>query len=96
MLPARYKVLLGVMFAGIAAVIWTSLYGTYSVVGAATIEGVQARYFIPLMLPLLYIFVNNRIKFRWDQVWYYRILFLGVSALNIYGIYEYILRATCF
>ena len=95
-LPARYKVLLGVMFAGIAAVIWTSLYGTYSVVGAATIEGVQARYYIPLMLPLLYIFVNNRIKFRWDPVWYYRILFLGVSALNIYGIYEYILRATCF
>ncbi len=95
-LSAGYKVLIGVMFAGLAAVIWTSLYGTYSVVGASSIEGVQARYYIPLILPLLYIFVNNRIKFRWDEVWYYRILFLGAAGLNIYGIYEYILKATCF
>lgn len=51
-----YKLLLAVMIFGVVCVIWTSLYGTFSVVGAAAIDGVQARYYIPLMLPFLYLF----------------------------------------
>ena len=37
-----YKLLLAVMIFGVVCVIWTSLYGTFSVVGAAAIDGVQA------------------------------------------------------
>lgn len=89
-----YKGLLAFMIFGVVCVIWTSLYGTYSVVGASAIDGVQARYYIPLMLPFLYLFGNNRLRFRWSSEWYYRILFVGISLLNIYGIYENILKTT--
>jgi len=89
-----YKGLLAVMIFGIACVIWTSLYGTYSVVGSATIDGVQARYYLPLMLPFFCLFGNNRIKFKWSSEWYYRILFMAIAVLNIIGIYQNILMKT--
>ena len=91
-----YKLLLAVMIFGVVCVIWTSLYGTFSVVGAAAIDGVQARYYIPLMLPFLYLFGNRKLVWKGSRVWYYRVLFLGAALLNGYGIYQYILKATLF
>jgi len=93
-LSPRYKGLVAFMFFGIACVIWTSLYATYSKVGAGSIAGVQARYYIPLMLPFMYLFGNNKLKFKWNSEWYYRILFIVVSLLNIYGIYTNIIMKT--
>ena len=84
------------MIFGVVCVIWTSLYGTFSVVGAAAIDGVQARYYIPLMLPFLYLFGNRKLVWKGSRVWYYRVLFLGAALLNGYGIYQYILKATLF
>ena len=75
-----YKLLLAVMIFGVVCVIWTSLYGTFSVVGAAAIDGVQARYYIPLMLPFLYLFGNRKLVWKGSRVWYYRVLFLGGRA----------------
>lgn len=37
---------------GVTAVVWTSMYVSYTAVGADLIQGVQGRYFIPLFLPL--------------------------------------------
>ena len=42
-----------VMCFGLSAVIWTSMYVSYTPVGADVIKGVQGRYFTPLFLPLL-------------------------------------------
>ena len=67
-----------------------------AVVGAAAIDGVQARYYIPLMLPFLYLFGNRKLVWKGSRVWYYRVLFLGAALLNGYGIYQYILKATLF
>ena len=38
---------------GIVVLIWTALYLTFTPVGSNTIEGVQNRYFLPLLAPLL-------------------------------------------
>lgn len=47
----RYVFLNLILCFGLSAIIWTSMYVSYSVVGADVIEGVQGRYFIPLFLP---------------------------------------------
>ena len=38
---------------GVAAVVFTSMYVSYTAVGSDKILGVQGRYFIPLFLPFL-------------------------------------------
>ena len=38
---------------GVAAVVFTSMYVSYTAVGSEQIPGVQGRYFIPLFLPFL-------------------------------------------
>ena len=48
-----YTLLMLLMCFGVSAVIWTSMYVSYTAVGADTILGVQGRYFIPLFLPFL-------------------------------------------
>ena len=89
-----YKGLIAFMFFGVACVIWTSLYATFCEVGADKISGVQARYYIPLMLPFMYVFANNKLKFKWSSEWYYRILFVGVALLNTYIIYVKVIMKT--
>ena len=45
---------------GLSAIIWTSMYVSYTAVGADVIEGVQGRYFIPLFLPFFSCFFLKR------------------------------------
>lgn len=45
---------------GLSAIIWTSMYVSYTAVGANVIEGVQGRYFIPLFLPFFSCFFLKR------------------------------------
>jgi len=46
---------------GTAAIVYTSMYVSYTAVGADVIEGVQGRYFIPLFLPALSCLFFNRV-----------------------------------
>lgn len=41
-----------VLLTGVVVLIWTALYLSFTPVGLTTINGVQARYFLPLLLPL--------------------------------------------
>ncbi|MGN1268510.1 MAG: DUF2142 domain-containing protein [Candidatus Aphodocola sp.] len=41
-----------VLLMGVVVLIWTALYLSFTPVGLTTINGVQARYFLPLLLPL--------------------------------------------
>ncbi|MBE5870278.1 MAG: DUF2142 domain-containing protein [Lachnospiraceae bacterium] len=47
----KYVILNLIMCFGVTAIVWTSMYVSYTAVGADVIEGVQGRYFIPLFLP---------------------------------------------
>jgi uncharacterized membrane protein len=47
----KYIILNLIMCFGVTAIVWTSMYVSYTAVGADVIEGVQGRYFIPLFLP---------------------------------------------
>lgn len=53
--------MLGIYFV-IMCFIYLSMYLSFTPVGANTINGVQPRYFIPLLLPILYCFSSKKLK----------------------------------
>lgn len=61
-LQRKHRLLIaGVVFL-ITCFIWTSMYISFTPVGADTINGVQGRYFIPIILPLLLLFQTGKIE----------------------------------
>lgn len=61
-LAKKYRILLLIGVAGIVLFIWTSLYLVFTPVGLYTINGVQNRYFLPLLFPLLFALQPKCIK----------------------------------
>ena len=86
-LNVKNKVLLFIFIALIIAGIWGSLYVSFTPVGSVTINGVQNRYFIPLILPLLLLLSSNNVKVRLnDKAIYnmYSALLFVVMALTLF------------
>lgn len=61
------KAVLGVLLVGMYVLIPTALYLSFTEVGSSTIEGVQPRYYICLLLPLLLILVPNKKRKKIDN-----------------------------
>ncbi len=91
-LSAKYKVLYYLMIFGVSAIIWTSMYVSYTAVGSQMIEGVQARYFIPLFLPFCYCIYNSKFKCRISEAIYNKLLIGSVVSLNLIAIYVLALK----
>ncbi|MBD5545389.1 MAG: DUF2142 domain-containing protein [Lachnospiraceae bacterium] len=89
----KYIVLNLIMILGTAAIVWTSMYVSYTAVGADSIAGVQGRYFIPLFLPFFSCFFQNKCKVPFGKVWVNRIGFFIMGGLNLYMITELVLVA---
>lgn len=47
----------------VVGLIWTAMYLSFTTIGNTTIGGVQARYYLPVLLPVSYALYGNRIKF---------------------------------
>jgi Predicted membrane protein len=75
------------------ALVLTALYITFTPVGKLSIDGVQGRYFAPLVLPLLLLFQTNKIKcdFSKEQLNSIAVLssffVLSVSVIKIFAEY---------
>ncbi|WP_099469148.1 DUF2142 domain-containing protein [Konateibacter massiliensis] len=95
-LAAKWKVLLGVMAFGMASLIWTGLYVTFTKVGANYISGVQGRYYIPFILPLMFVFKNNKCKLNISTEVFHKAVFAILIFINLYGTYVYFLKPHCF
>jgi uncharacterized membrane protein len=65
------KTVMGAVFAAVSILVFTLLYACWNPVGAPLIEGVQSRYFIPVV-PLLCMLFSNRTlstnRFHWKLV----------------------------
>ena len=83
----KYMVLILIMLFGTSAIVWTSMYASYTTVGADEIRGVQGRYFIPMFLPLAICFVNSRWESRLTQPVRSRIMLGVMTVLNFMMIY---------
>lgn len=58
------RVVNGIAVVCSVALVWIAMYLAFTPIGADAIEGVQARYFIPLLLPAAYTLWNNRIQIK--------------------------------
>jgi len=81
---------------GIIVLIWTAMYLAFTPVGELTINGVQNRYFIPLLFPLILITLsNNKIKCNIDNKKYDSIIILLISIILLYSVYTSFLTCFC-
>ena len=83
----------GVLFSILA--IWGAMYVTFTPVGASSIGGVQARYFIPLMLPVGFLLWNDRIVMKIKELAYARIVLSGVLLLMGQCVWQLVITNRC-
>ncbi len=84
-LKAVQRIIIFLVCAFTVALIWTALYISYTVPGSQFIQGVQGRYYIPLLY-LVYMVINtNKIQCGIDKSWY---------NVCVSGIIVFILSAT--
>lgn len=95
-LATKWKILIGIMAFGMASLIWTGMYLTFTGVGETHINGVQGRYYIPFILPLMFLFKNNKINLKVSTEMFHKIVFSIIIFINLYGTYVFILKPLCF
>lgn len=71
-----------IIFLMIVALIYTSLYVQWTKLGYSIIEGIQARYFIPILPLVLLVVNNNKIVFSENLSKRYLLLFILFFNLN--------------
>lgn len=81
-LDKKFKIALAILLVMIWCLIWTALYLQWTPVGHNSIEGVQSRYFLPLLFPLLILFVPYGKKKKVDVKHYIYIIPLLILAYS--------------
>lgn len=90
------KIMICLSSIGVIILIWTALYLSFTPVGLNTINGVQARYFIPFIFPLLICCQSKDVKNKINEQKYNSMIFLITSSIMLITIYKLILKALCF
>lgn len=81
--------------AGTICLIWSALYLAFTPVGQQSIAGVQARYYIPIMMPFFLAFNSKRIVSKISPGIYTSIIY-GCSILLFFGaVFENIFKVCC-
>lgn len=75
--------------------VWGAMYLCFTPVGASSIGGVQARYFIPIMVPIGYFFWNNRIAIQMKELNYNRIILGGILLLMGECVWQLVIVNRC-
>ena len=78
----KEKVIILLILFAIIGEIWLSLYLSFTPVGSETINGVQNRYFIPLLLPLLLLLKSDKIKVNLSTEVLYKIFSIGLILVT--------------
>lgn len=72
----------GIVLISTVLLIWLAMYLTFTPIGNDGVEGVQARYFLPLFLPTAYTVWNDKVIVRIPRLRYYQIA-LGATLLLV-------------
>lgn len=78
------------------AFVWGTLYLSFNTVGATVINGVQGRYFIPLLFIFYFLLRRKAIKNTMNPVYYHYIVFGCVLYILYKTFYDCILLPYCF
>ena len=89
-----FKGVLYFLVFGVMCLIWTSMYLSYTEVGKTVMAGVQGRYYIPLLFPVLFALSLNKVYVSWNKVRYSMICSLVSAFIIFYSIWE-ILISQC-
>ena len=94
-LENKNKILAIIALLLIVILIWTALYLSFTPVGLNKINGVQARYFIPLLFLLLISLQNHKISINISEHQFNIIIVICTILINITSIYKLLLLPFC-
>ena len=77
------------------ALTWTSMYLAFTPVGSGSIQGVQARYYLPVLLPFFMLFNTKKIKVDFNDTIYTKLVLSVPVVLCFLSIYKAILAPYC-
>ena len=80
-----------ILSAGTLCLVCTALYISFSSVGAETIDGVQPRYLLPMMLTSLLMLKPNYIRNPIPDKWYHGMMLLGMCVVSLIGMHPLLL-----
>ena len=71
--------------------VWLAMYLTFTPIGDASIQGVQARYFLPLFFPFACMVCSNNISLKISRLHYYQLALGGSLVLCAECIYKFLI-----
>lgn len=80
---------------GVTVLIWTALYLDFTPVGSGTIQGVQARYYLPMFLSYIVMLFTNKIECRWNNKKYTTVMMMAVLLIWCQLLYTKFLIPYC-
>lgn len=80
---------------GVACLIWTSMYLSFTEVGRDVIAGVQGRYYIPLLFPALFALSFNKFNSSYDKGKYNLVCMFVSGFIIFYSIWEVVIVQCC-
>lgn len=86
-----FKLILAALVFVVLCLIWTSMYLSYTEVGKTVMAGVQGRYYIPLLFPVLFSLSFNKVSTGWDKKKYSLVCSLISAFIIFYSIWEILL-----
>lgn len=95
-LKNNHRCLIVLDLLGVILLVWTALYLSFTPVGLNTINGVQARYFIPFIFPLIICFQSRNIKNKIAEKRYNTMIFALMNLVVLLSIYEIVLKVFCY
>ena len=87
-LPVKERVLTGISIFFVVFLVLLSMLIAWTPISSEFIEGVSGRYFIPVLLPLLMIFRNNKIVIKDETKRNIIFLFILINAISLLKIFS--------
>jgi uncharacterized membrane protein len=84
----KIKALMIAIYLGTIALIATALYVSFTPLKSVTINGVQPRYLIPLIFPLLYVLGSGRVRNPMNKNIFNMIIFIVMAFVLLRGIWD--------
>lgn len=75
--------------------VWTSMYLSFTEVGVDNIAGVQGRYYVPVIYPMMMVFSTDKIKTKFNKRWYNTAIFGVMIILQYLSMYDLVIRSMC-
>jgi uncharacterized membrane protein len=86
------KIFILALVFSVICLIWTALYLAFTPVGSSSIAGVQSRYYLPLVVPLLFLLRNTKIETSISEINLNRFVFSSNLFILFFTIYQLVLK----